>query len=167
MYADYDIYDNYLKFFDKDFVSPLSRTGINVYNYVLADSTYIDNKWCYNIVFYPRRKNELTFKGNFWVNDTTFAIKRIAMSASKAANINWVKDIYIEQEFDVLNDSVFLLNRDHMMTDFALNKKEKSKGVYGKRTTLYRDYEFDKKRPDDFYDAEVNKYDQDIHDKER
>ncbi|MCO6148157.1 DUF5686 and carboxypeptidase-like regulatory domain-containing protein [Flavobacterium sp. NRK1] len=165
LYTDYDIYDNYLKFFDKDFVSPLSRTGINVYNYVLADSTYIDTKWCYNIVFYPRRKGELTFKGNFWVNDTTFAIKRIAMSASKAANINWVKDIYIEQEFDVLNDSVFLLNRDHMMTDFALNKKEKSKGVYGKRTTLYRDYVFDKKRPDDFYVAEVNKYDEEIHEK--
>jgi hypothetical protein len=28
LYADFDIYDNYLKFFDKDFVSPLSRTGI-------------------------------------------------------------------------------------------------------------------------------------------
>lgn len=163
LYADYDIYDNYLKFFDKDFVSPLSRTGINVYNYVLADSTFIEKKWCYNIVFYPRRKGELTFKGNFWVNDTTFAIKQIAMSASKAANINWVKDIYIEQEFDVLNDSVFLLKRDHMMSDFAISKKEDSKGVYGKRTTLFRDYVFDKKKPDDFYTAEVNKYDEGIH----
>ncbi|RZJ54579.1 MAG: carboxypeptidase-like regulatory domain-containing protein, partial [Flavobacterium sp.] len=150
LYADYDIYDNYLKLFDKDFVSPLSRTGINVYNYVLADSTFIENKWCYNIVFYPRRKNELTFKGNFWVNDTTYAIKRINMSASKNANINWVKDIYIEQEFEVLNDSVFLLTRDHMMSDFALNKKEKSKGVYGKRTTLARDHKFDIKKPDGF-----------------
>uniref|UniRef100_UPI004049931F DUF5686 family protein n=1 Tax=Flavobacterium sp. TaxID=239 RepID=UPI004049931F len=46
LYADFDIYDNYLKFFDKDFVSPLSRTGINVYNYVLNDSMFIDNKWC-------------------------------------------------------------------------------------------------------------------------
>jgi hypothetical protein len=24
-----------------------------------------------------RRKNELTFKGDFWVNDTTFAIKKL------------------------------------------------------------------------------------------
>ena len=165
LYADYDIYDNYLKLFDKDFVSPLSRTGINVYNYVLADSTFIENKWCYNIVFYPRRKNELTFKGNFWVNDTTYAIKRINMSASKNANINWVKDIYIEQEFEVLNDSVFLLTRDHMMSDFALNKKEKSKGVYGKRTTLARDHKFDIKKPDGFYKQDVNFYDETIHTK--
>lgn len=165
LYAEYDIYDNYLKFFDKDFVSPLSRTGINVYNYVLHDTAYIDNKWCYNIVFYPRRQSELTFKGNFWVNDTTFAIKKISMSASKSANINWVKDIYIEQEFEVMNDSVFLLTRDHMMSDFALNKKEDSKGVYGKRTTLYRDYQFDIKKPNDFYKEEVNYYDENVYNK--
>lgn len=165
LYADYDIYDNYLKFFDKDFVSPLSRTGINVYNYVLADSTYIENKWCYNIVFYPRREGELTFKGNFWVNDTTYAIKKINMAASKSANINWVKDIYIEQEFDVLNDSVFLLKRDHMMSDFAISKKEESKGVYGKRTTLFRDYKFNIKKPAEFYTKEVNFYDDKIYER--
>ena len=158
LYADYDIYNNYLKFFDKDFVSPLSRTGIQVYNYVLADSTFIDKKWCYNIVYYPRRKNELTFKGDFWVNDSTYAIKSINMEASKSANINWVRDIYIEQEFDVLNDSVFLLKRDHMMTDFALTKKEGSNGMYGKRTTMFKNHEFNREKDDKFYREEVNNF---------
>ncbi len=165
LYADYDIYNNYLKFFDKDFVSPLSRTGIQVYNYVLADSTFIDKKWCYNIVYYPRRKNELTFKGDFWVNDSTFAIKSINMEASKSANINWVRDIYIEQEFDVLNDSVFLLKRDHMMTDFALTKKEGSKGMYGKRTTMFKNHEFNQAKDDKFYREDVNKFDKEIYTK--
>jgi len=165
LYAEYDIYDNYLKFFDKDFVSPLSRTGINVYNYVLSDSTFIDNKWCYNIVFYPRRKNELTFKGDFWVNDTTFAIKKINLTASRSANINWVKEIYIEQEFEVMNDSVFLLTRDHMMSDFAFSKKDKSRGVYGKRTTLFKDHKFDIKKEDGFYKQEVNSYDPTVYEK--
>lgn len=159
LYAEFDIYDNYLKFFDKDFVSPLSRTGINVYNYVLNDSMFIDNKWCYNIVYYPRRKNELTFKGDFWVNDTTFAIKKINLEASKSANINWVKEIYIEQEYEVMNDSVFLLKRDYMMSDFSFSKKEESKGVYGKRTTLAKNHKFDVKKDDKFYKEEVNFYD--------
>lgn len=165
LYADFDIYDNYLKFFDKDFVSPLSRTGINVYNYVLNDSMFIDNKWCYNIVYYPRRKNELTFKGDFWVNDTTFAIKRINLEASKSANINWVKEIYIEQEYEVMNDSVFLLKRDYMMSDFSFSKKEESKGVYGKRTTLARNHKFDIKKEDKFYKEEVNFYDNSVFNK--
>ncbi len=165
LYADYDIYNNYLKFFDKDFVSPLSRTGIDVYNYVLSDSMYIDNKWCYNIVYYPRRKNELTFKGDFWVNDTTFAIKKINLEASKSANINWVKEIYIEQEFEVMNDSVFLLTRDYMMSDFSFSKKEESKGVYGKRTTLFKNHQFDKKKEDKFFKEEVNFYDNSVFNK--
>lgn len=156
LYNDYDIYDNYLQLFDKSFTSPLSRTGIDVYNYVLADTAVIDNKVCYNIIFYPRRKNELTFKGDFWVNDTTFAIKKINMAITKSANINWVKDIYLEQEYEVLNDSVFLPTRDYMMSDFALRKKEESKGVYGKRTTLYRNFKFNEKKPDKFYKEEVN-----------
>ncbi|MES2812534.1 MAG: DUF5686 family protein [Bacteroidota bacterium] len=166
LYSDYDIYNNYLNFFDKNFVSPLSKTGVNTYNYVLADSTFIDKKWCYNIVYYPRRKNELTFKGDFWVNDTTFAIKKINMAASKSANINWVKDIYIEQEFDVLNDSVFLLQRDYMMSDFALSKKEKSKGVYGKRTTIFSDHKFNEVKPDNFYKESVNEFDAEAYKKD-
>ena len=165
LYNDYSIYNNHLTFFDKSFTSPLSKTGIDVYNYVLRDSAYIDNKKCYNILFYPRRKNELTFKGDFWVNDTTFAIKKINMAVTKSANINWIKDIYIEQEFEVINDSVFLLTRDYMMSDFALNKKEDSKGIYGKRTTLYRNHQFNKEKPLAFYKEEVNFIDNEVYQK--
>ena len=166
LYSDYNVYDNYLKFFDKSFVSPLSKTGVNTYNYVLSDSAFFDNKWCFNIIYYPRRKNELTFKGDFWVTDSTYAIREINLQASKSANINWVKEIYIEQEFEVLNDSLFLVKRDYMMSDFALNKKEKSRGIYGKRTTLYNNYEFDKEKDKKFYDEEVYYYDKDVYDRD-
>src|SRR5690554_1762615 len=163
LYNEYDIYNNFITVFDKSFHSPISRYGIDAYNYVLADSTYIDNKWCYNIIYYPRRKGELTFKGDFWVNDSTFAIKKINMSVTQSANINWVKEIYIEQEFEVLNDSVFLLSRDHFMSDFAFNKKDESKGVYGKRTTIYQNHLFNQEKPKDFYKEEVNYYDDAIY----
>lgn len=163
LYTDYNIYDNYIKFFYKSFVSPLSRTGIQNYNYYLADSAFIENKWCYNIIFYPRRKNELTFKGDFWVNDSTYAVKEISMQAAKNANINWVKDVYIEQEFDIVNDSTFLLKRDYFLSDFALNKKEKSKGLYGKRTTLYTNYKFDKKLDEKFYKKQNYNFDEKVY----
>ena len=166
LYVDYNVYDSYIKIFDKSFVSPISKAaGVSTYNYILADSAFIDNKWCFNILYYPRRKGEMTFKGDFWVNDSTFAIKEINMQANKSANINWVKDIYIEQEFEVLNDSVFLLKRDYMMSDFSLNKKDKSKGLYGKRTTMYKDYNFNLKKEDAFYNEEINAYDKNIYTK--
>ena len=163
LYSEYDVYDNYLKFFDKAFTSPLSRTGIDVYNYVLQDSAFRDNKWCYNIVYYPRRKNELTFKGDFWVNDTTWAIKEINLQASKSANLNWVRDVYIEQEFDVLNDSIFLITRDYFMSDFSFQKKEEAKGIYGKRTTLYDNYVFDIPKGEKFYSEQVDPYQYEVY----
>jgi hypothetical protein len=159
LYQEYDVYNNYLKFFDKSFTSPLSRTGIDTYNYALRDSAFIDNKWCYNIVYYPRRKNELTFKGDFWVNDSTYAIKNINLQVTKSANINWVKEIYIEQDFEVVNDSVFLLKRDYMLSDFSFNKKEESRGLYGKRTTVYDNYDFNKPKPREAYRKERNPLD--------
>lgn len=158
LYVDYDIYNNYIKLFDKDFTSPLSKTGIDVYNYVLNDSTLIDGKKCYNIVFYPRRKGGLTFKGDFWVNEDTWSIKKIVMSSSEGMNVNWVKDLYIEQEFDMINDSVYLLKKDVLMSDFAAKKKDESKGIYGKRSTYYTNFQFDQEKPIQFYAKDVNKF---------
>ncbi len=166
LYKEYNVYDNYLKFFDKAFTSPLSKTGIDVYNYVLLDSAYRDNKWCYNIIYYPRRKNELTFKGDFWVNDSTWAIKEINLQASKSANLNWVREIYIEQEFDVLNDSIFLITRDYFLSDFSLKKKEGARGIYGKRTTLYDNYEFDVPEEKKFYSEQTDPYAYEIYNRD-
>jgi len=163
LYSDFDIYNNHLKFFDVAFTSPLSTTGINVYNYVLLDSTYIGDKWCYNIVYYPRRKNELTFKGDFWVNDTTWAIKEINLQASKSANLNWVREIYIEQEYDVLNDSTFLITKDYMLSDFSFRKKESAHGLYGKRTTLFDKYEFDVPKDEKFYKENIDPYEYEVY----
>jgi hypothetical protein len=166
LYNDIDVYERYLKFFDKSFTSPVGKAGIDAYNYVLRDTAMIDGVEAYNIVYYPRRKGELTFKGDFWVATESYAIKEINMQATKSANINWVKEIYIEQEYDVLNDSLFLITRDYFMSDFALSKKEKSKGIYGKRTTLFDQYEFDKLLEDDFYRRRVNDYDPLIYDRD-
>lgn len=166
LYKEYNVYDNYLKFFDKAFTSPLSKTGIDVYNYVLLDSAYRDNKWCYNIIYYPRRKNELTFKGDFWVNDSTWAIKEINLQASKSANLNWVREVYIEQEFDVLNDSIFLITRDYFLSDFSFKKKEGARGIYGKRTTLYDNYEFDVPKEKKFYSEQTDPYAYEIYNRD-
>jgi hypothetical protein len=159
LYTDIDIYDRHLKFFDKSFVSPIGRAGIDTYNYVLRDTADVDGVRSFNIVYYPRRKGELTFKGDFWVADSTFAIKEINLQATKSANVNWVKDIYLEQEYQVLGDSLFLITRDYFQSDFSFSKKEEAKGVYGKRTTLFDQYQFDILKKDDFYRRRVNDYD--------
>jgi hypothetical protein len=53
-----------------------------------------------------------------------------------------------------------------MLSDFAFNKKEKSRGVYGKRTTLYNNYKFDVEKDKKFYDTEVYNYDKDVYNRD-
>src|SRR5690606_11113803 len=80
------------------------------------------------------------------------------MAISRDANISWVRDIYIEQEYEVLNDSGFLLTKDHWMTDFSIRQNDKSKGMYGKRTTFYKNLDLNKKIPLNLYKIKVNTY---------
>ena len=53
-----------------------------------------------------------------------------------------------------------------MLSDFALNKKEKSRGIYGKRTTLYDNYVFDEPKESEFYDEEVYSFDETLYNRE-
>ena len=161
----YNIYNNYIKLFEKSFISPISKPGINSYNYVLFDSTYIDNRWSYNIIYYPRRKNELTFKGDFWVTDTTYAVKKINLEATKSANINWIKQIYIEQEYKENLNGVYLINKDYLLADISYSKKYDKRGIYAKRTTLFDKYIFNESKPNHFYQESKNKYNDEIYNK--
>jgi hypothetical protein len=51
------------------------------------------------------------------------------------------------------------------MSDFALNKKRKFQGVYGKRTSFYRNHQFNKELPVAFYKDEVNYMDDEVYKK--
>ncbi|NIJ44351.1 hypothetical protein FHR24_000790 [Wenyingzhuangia heitensis] len=163
LYVDYNIYDDYIRLFGKSFASPVGKPGVNTYNYVLSDSATIDGKWCFNIVYYPIRKNELTFKGDMWIADTTFAVKDINMQVSRSANLNWVKEVYLEQDFKVLNDSTILPERDYMLADFSLRKKKTSMGVFGKRTTYYDAYKFNNTKNDGFYKVKSDIFEDSIY----
>lgn len=163
LYVDYDIYDDYIRLFGKSFTSPVGKAGVDTYNYVLADSATISGKWCYNIIYYPIRKNELTFKGDMWIADSTYAVKDISMQVSKSANLNWIKEVFLERDYKVENDSVILPERDYMMADFSLRKKKSSMGVFGKRTTYFDAYQFDQAKKDDFYKQKSDVFEDSIY----
>lgn len=150
MYIDLNLYDNYVNVFGKQFVSPFSNTGMLVYKYFLEDSAYIDNNWCYNITFKPKRKQERTFHGDFWVNDSTWGIKRVSARISEDANINYVKDLIIEQEYTLFNDTIWFKTKDEMFAD--INIADKAQGFFGRKQTVYKKLNF-APPPDNFFSS--------------
>jgi hypothetical protein len=154
---DVKIYDNFISLFQKNFVSPVAGFGLLYYKYYLVDSTFIGDKWCYNVMFKPRHKQEFAFTGNFWVNDTSFAVKKLEMRMADDANINFVNDMVISQEFERQGNGQWMLSREQTIADFNVVEDAKiTAGFFGTRTVLYTKYDFSPVRDEKIYSMPNN-----------
>ena len=157
MFQKYNFYDNYITVVSKNFVSPISNSGFGFYKYYLIDSSFIDNKWCYKIMFKPKRKQELTFTGNMWVNDTTWAIKSFEIRLAKDANINFLNDAIFKKEYELVDNKYWVVTKDELFADVNLYENTKTiLGFFGRKTTFYSNYIFNKPKDKKFYTQPVN-----------
>lgn len=157
MFQNINIYDNYLNLFDKNFVSPVANFGLTTYKYTLQDTVIIDNKTCFQIAFQPKRKQELTFSGTLWINDTTFAVKKVQMRMADDANINFINDFYIELTCDNVNGEYWVVTKDYRLADLnPMEEFDKTVGFYAHRTAIYRNFIFDKPLDKEFYSSPTN-----------
>jgi len=158
IYQKVNVYDNFIQIFGKGFVSPVSAFGRAYYKYYLIDSTFFDNQWCYQISFRPKRKQEPTFTGDFWVHDTTFAIKKIQVRIAEDANINFVNDMVVSHEYSRIDNKYWFLHKEEVFLDFNISDKEA--GFFGRKTTMYKDVVINPRNIDDkfsgSYDITVN-----------
>lgn len=139
-----EIYKDHIPIFEKNFVSPIADFGTDYYKYYLVDSTMLGSNWCYHIMFKPRRVQELTFTGSFWAADTSFAIRKIDLRIASDANINFINDLAVRQEFEWTDNRFWMITRDEMVADFnIIENTDKVVGFYGHRTTSYRKFQFD------------------------
>ncbi|MFN7116720.1 MAG: DUF5686 family protein, partial [Saprospiraceae bacterium] len=136
IHAPFSIYDNWIYVLEKPFVSPFSDAGLGYYEYYITDSTYMNGHWSHQLKFKPKRKQENTFFGTFWVADTSFAIQRVDMRMSPDVNINLVQRIIIYQEFQPReNDWLPVVQK--MIVDFIPTKEVP--GIIARRTETFKD----------------------------
>lgn len=140
-YLKINIYDNYNVLFEKNFVSPIANFGLSYYKYYLIDSNYINNRWCYHIMFKPRRSQELTYTGSLWIHDSTYAVVKVNMRAVKDANINIINEIVFDQEFTFVNDKYWMPIKDNIVADLNITENlSKVMGIYLHKKTSYQNF---------------------------
>ncbi len=162
-----DVFKNNITLLRKSFVSPLSTDGFATYDYVLYDSIVDNKKKLYNVYFFPIRDGDLAFQGNFWVADKTFSIKKLKMKVHKSINLNFVRGLSFEKEFEVRNDSIYLPTKNAYEGDFTLvDKNESNKGLTIKKTITFEDYVLDKPLAKNFYTQEITKIRPDQYEKD-
>lgn len=159
LYKDSDIYENRLNYFDMAFVSPVATDGFAFYEYQLLDTLEVEGRKCYKIKYFPKRKSDFTFKGKMCIDTEAYSLKSIDYQSTKGINVNFVRDIYTELDFQILNDSVFLPERKYVMLDLSLlTKKEKDKGMFAHRTQVFKNYDFNRKENDEYFDKRWDPY---------
>jgi len=152
-----DVYKDYVLVFDKNFVSPIADFCLDAYKYFLVDSSYIGKNWCYHLMFKPKRKQELTFTGNIWITDTTFAVRRVDLRIAEDANINFINDLAIAQEYERTGDRFWLLIKDKFSVDFnVVENARKLIGFFAHRTVQYSDFQFDIPESSKFFSMPSN-----------
>lgn len=154
MYMDFNIYDNNINMFNKAFISPVSDYARNFYKFYLEDSAFIDNQWCYKLRFIPKRTGDMTFQGDLWIHDTTYAVKQISANISPWANINYVQDLYFEQHFDQVAKEVWMLTKEKMIIDVKITKNTEVYGFYGRKLSTRKNFTINQKREEEFYKSD-------------
>ncbi len=154
MYQNVNIYDNFVVAFRKNFVSPIASFGKLSYNYYLIDSGIREDVFCYKLTFSPKRKGELTFIGDIWIADTSYAIKEVNISFAKDANINFLNTFKVNQVYSQVEREVWMLTEDKLLLDF--NISDKQMGFYGRKKSTYQDFIINKPRPRDFFSSVDN-----------
>ena len=143
IHLEYSIYDDWIYVLDKPFISPFAKAGLSYYEYYIMDSMAMNGHWSYQLKFKPKRKQESTFYGDFWVADTSFAVQRVNMRMSPDVNVNLVSRIIIYEEFSP-QEGIWVPVKKKMVVDFA--PAEKAPGLIARRTETFRD--FSANRPD-------------------
>jgi hypothetical protein len=156
-FTDVNVYQDDIEILNKTFVSPISTRGYGIYDYVLKDSVVENNVKSYQIYFFPRQEGTIAFEGSFKVVDKSFALTEVTMRVNKNINLNLVRNLSVEKNYKIVDDTIFLPERDFYEGDFTLfTKNDQEKGLFVRKNIVFSEYDLNPSRADDFYELKIN-----------
>ena len=152
LYMDIDIYDNDIPLFTYQFLSPIADLAPTFYMFYIKDTiTDASGQKLIKLYFTPRNTNDLLFRGNMYITlDGNYAVQKMNMFLSKNANLNFVRELHIDLDFEKSEDGRYHLSKTNTMADAGVTKGAGS-GFFGERTVSYKNFVINKKMPDSLY----------------
>ncbi|MFK8044520.1 MAG: DUF5686 family protein [Crocinitomicaceae bacterium] len=153
-----NIYDNYIDVFNTDFMSPIALASRAYYNYSLIGRDTMDGEPCFRMKFSQKRKGTAVFNGEFWVTDSSYAIKKVVASMPNNINLNYVSYFSINQEYNQVDKKAWFVTHENIEVRFKVfNDVDRAflMGVTTLKNTNRRNIKTNTKRPISFYLADV------------
>lgn len=138
-----DLYDNDINILRNRFVSPLSRIAPDFYKFFLTDTVNIGGEPCIELSFTPHNRAMFGFTGHIYVpvGDSTMFIRKVDMRLPPDININFVENLYLNQEYERAPDGSRLKVKDDMTMELSVIPG--MQGLYVRRNTKYGEHNFD------------------------
>jgi len=151
MYYEVDIYKNNVYLMTNQFLSPICDAAPTFYKFFITDTIVVNNTKVVELSFTPRNTTDMLFEGKIYVTlDGHYAVQHVGLTVNKNININFVKSLHVDQDFEQNPDMRYHLSKSNTIVDFSFNKKGKG-GLLGIRTITYKDYQVNKALPDTAY----------------
>lgn len=152
-FQQYNFYVNQVDLLNKNFASPIADDWRLIYEYYLADSTFIGDNFCYKIDFTPKNKYDLAFSGSIWIDKNSWAMAQIDATITKDANLNYVERIKIQQELEPFQ-KVWFPVKNRIVVDVAEITKS-SAGMLLKFTNYNEDIVINQIKDVKFFDKGI------------
>ncbi|MEP6553283.1 MAG: DUF5686 family protein [Ferruginibacter sp.] len=153
LYSDINIYDNNVTILTTQFLSPIADIGPTFYRYYIRDTVELDGIKLIKLYFTPKNPNDLLFRGTMFITlDGKYGVQKISMTVSKNANLNWTRELRINQDFEKAFDGRFHVIKSSMLAEFALTQNA-SGGILGERTVSFKNFLINEPAPDSIYNA--------------
>jgi len=155
LYEDVDIYQNNIPLLTNQFLSPIADLSPTFYRFYITDTVENEGIQLIRLSFSPKNPADLLFRGIMFITlDGNYSIQKINMSISKHANLNWVRDLRISQDFEKGPDGRYHVIKSNTITEFALTKGAAS-GIMGERTVSFKNFLINKPQPDSIYEGDA------------
>ena len=153
MYYKVDIYDNNIFLMTNMFLSPICNSAPTFYKFFITDTVMVGHTKVVELSFTPRNTTDMLFEGKIYITlDGNYAVQKASLTVNKNINLNFVKSLHVDQEFEQNPDKRYHLSKSSTIVDFSFNKSG-SGGLLGIRTITYGDYQVNKIVPDSVYNG--------------
>ena len=150
MHLQVNFYRPFINSFNVEFPSPIQRNGLLFYNYYIIDSLKVDGRKTYLVRYHPKPGiSSPAFDGEMHIDAEEFAVRHITAKMVRGGNVNWLRDIVLETDYQRLPDSTWFYGQDKMYADFsiALGDSTRMMSVIGNRQLNYTNLDFSPMEP--------------------
>ena len=121
-----NFYRDVLPVFNLSVPSPASTMGHVYYNYALVDSLSLDGRKTYSVTFVPHKfLSSPALEGRMEIDAEDFAIKAVHARLSGSSNVNWIRNLYVDSEYERREDGSWFFGNEKLFLDVAAHLNDR------------------------------------------